>query len=125
MKSVRRKRRRNRFETQLTNRTMNSRSKRQSSNSIDLAEATSVFAALAHQTRLEIFRLLMRYLPYGLAAGDIGRLLAIQHNTLSAHLSILERVGLLRSRREGRSIIFAAVEARTYDIAASLTNDLP
>ena len=105
--------------------TTNSRSKRRSPNSIDLIEATSIFGALAHQTRLEIFRLLIRYLPYGLAAGDIGRLLAIRHTTLSAHLSILERVDLLRSRREGRSIIFAAVEARTRDIAAFLAGDPP
>lgn len=57
----------------------------------------------------EIFRLLMRYRPHGLAAGDIGRLLAVPHNTLSTHLGALEQVGLLASRREGRHIIFAAV----------------
>jgi arsenate reductase len=95
------------------------------SSSIDLAEASEIFGALAHRNRLEIFRLLVRYLPYGLAAGDIGRLLALQHNTLSAHLSTLERVGLLCSRREGRSIIFAAVEARAADVAAFLTDELP
>src|SRR5579862_619734 len=104
---------------------MSGRSKRRSPTSIDLSEAASIFGALAHATRLAIFRLLIRYLPFGLAAGDIARLIAIPHNTLSPHLAMLERVGLLRSRREGRSIIFAAVEARTRDIAAFLTDGLP
>lgn len=90
-----------------------------------MSEATSIFGALAHATRLEIFRLLIRYLPYGLAAGDIARLMAIAHNTLSPHLAMLERVGLVRSRREGRSIIFAAVKAKTHDIAAFLAEGLP
>jgi len=102
---------------------MNGRLKRRSLRSIDSSEALAVFGALAHTTRLEIFRLLVRYLPYGLAAGDIARLIAIPHNTLSSHLAMLEQVGLLRSRREGRSIIFAAVEARALDIAAFLTED--
>jgi protein-tyrosine-phosphatase/DNA-binding transcriptional ArsR family regulator len=102
---------------------MNSRLKPRSSGSIDSSEALPIFGALAHPTRLEIFRLLVRYLPYGLAAGDIARLIAIPHNTLSSHLALLEQVGLLRSRREGRSIIFAAVEARAHEIAAFLTED--
>ncbi len=75
---------------------------------LESAEAVALLAALAQPTRLEIFRLLMRYRPHGLAAGDIGRLLAVAHNTLSAHLGALEQVGLLASRREGRHIIFAA-----------------
>jgi protein-tyrosine-phosphatase/DNA-binding transcriptional ArsR family regulator len=124
MKSERQKRRRSRLETPLTNQA-NSRPARRSAKIVGLSEASSTFGALANETRLEIFRLLVRYLPYGLAAGDIGRLLAVQHNTLSAHLAALERVGLLRSRREGRSIIFAAVEARAYDIVDYLAEGLP
>jgi protein-tyrosine-phosphatase/DNA-binding transcriptional ArsR family regulator len=79
---------------------------------IDAAEAVALLGALAQPTRLEIFRLAMRYRPHGLAAGDIGRLLAVAHNTLSTHLGALEQVGLLASRREGRHIIFAAQAAR-------------
>ncbi len=79
---------------------------------IDAGEAIALLGALAQPTRLEIFRLLMRYRPHGLAAGDIGRLLAVQHNTLSTHLSTLEQVGLLVSRRQGRHIIFAASSMR-------------
>jgi ArsR family transcriptional regulator, arsenate/arsenite/antimonite-responsive transcriptional repressor / arsenate reductase (thioredoxin) len=102
---------------------MTGRLKRRSLRRIDSSEALSVFGAFAHPTRLEIYRLLVRYLPYGLAAGDIARLIAIPHNTLSSHLAILEQAGLLRSRREGRSIIFAAVEARAQEIATFLTED--
>lgn len=76
------------------------------------SDAVALLGALAQPTRLDIFRLLMRYRPHGLAAGDIGRLLAVAHNTLSSHLAALEQAGLLASRREGRHIIFAAQPAR-------------
>jgi arsenate reductase len=82
-----------------------------------------MLGALAHATRLEAFRLLTRYLPYGLAAGDLSRLMAIPHNTLSTHLAALEQVGLLRSRRDGRSIIFVAVPERALLISRFLVED--
>ncbi len=88
--------------------------------SLDSTDAVAVLGALAQPTRLEIFRLLMRYRPHGLAAGDIGRLLAVAHNTLSSHLAALEQVGLLMSRREGRHIIFAAQAARADALLAFL-----
>lgn len=91
--------------------------------SISASEAASAFGALAHPMRLEIFRLLVRYLPYGLAAGDVGRLMAVPHNTLSTQLAALERAGFLQSRREGRSIIFAAAPARAREVAAFLSTD--
>jgi arsenate reductase len=75
-------------------------------------EAAAVFAALSQETRLEAYRLLVRYQPFGLAAGDISRLMAVPHNTLSTHMAILQKAGLVQSRRESRSIIFAAVPAR-------------
>lgn len=75
---------------------------------LSAAEAAAIFAALSQETRLEAYRLLLRYQPFGLAAGDISRLLAVPHNTLSTHMSLLQNAGLVRSRREGRSIIFAA-----------------
>ncbi len=81
----------------------------------------ALLGALAQPTRLEIFRLLMRYRPHGLAAGDIGRLLAVAHNTLSSHLSALEQVGLLASRREGRHIIFAAQAPRADALLSFLS----
>ncbi|MFG1426001.1 metalloregulator ArsR/SmtB family transcription factor [Roseixanthobacter glucoisosaccharinicivorans] len=70
-------------------------------------DATRIFDALSQVTRLETWRLLLRYVPYGLPAGDIARLLAVPHNTLSTHLAVLERAGLVTTRRDGRSILYA------------------
>ncbi len=87
------------------------------------SDALAMLAALAHPTRLETFRLLTRYLPYGLAAGDVSRLIAVPHNTLSTHLAILEQAGLVRSRREGRLAIFVAVPERALLISRFLVED--
>jgi DNA-binding transcriptional ArsR family regulator len=65
-------------------------------------------AALAQPTRLETFRLLVKRKPYGLAAGEIARQLAVPHNTMSSHLNVLSRAGLVRSERRSRSIIYHA-----------------
>lgn len=89
---------------------------------LESSDAVALLGALAQPTRLEIFRLLMRYRPHGLAAGDIGRLLAVAHNTLSSHLGALEQVGLLASRREGRHIIFAAQAPRADALLAFLSD---
>ncbi|PZN99553.1 MAG: protein tyrosine phosphatase [Hyphomicrobiales bacterium] len=89
---------------------------------LDATSAVALLNALAQPTRLEVFRLLTRYRPHGLAAGDIGRLLAVAHNTLSSHLSALEQVGLLVSRREGRHIIFAAQPHRSDALLAFLAD---
>jgi ArsR family transcriptional regulator len=70
--------------------------------------ALAALAALGQTTRLEIFRLLMRAEPAGLAAGSIADTIGCPHNTLSSHLSILARSGLVRGTREGRSIIYRA-----------------
>lgn len=87
-------------------------------------DAIKVFDALAQPTRLETYRLLLRYMPYGLPAGDIARLLAVPHNTMSTHLSLLERAGLLTARREGRSIIYAANVAPAAPPLASLMGEM-
>jgi arsenate reductase len=79
---------------------------------LSAAETAAIFSALSQETRLEAYRLLLRYQPFGLTAGDISRLLAVPHNTLSTHMSLLQNAGLVRSRREGRSIIFAANPVR-------------
>ncbi|HEY5006808.1 MAG TPA: metalloregulator ArsR/SmtB family transcription factor [Caulobacteraceae bacterium] len=65
-------------------------------------------SALAQEGRLPVFRLLVKVGPQGVAAGDIARALEITPNTLSAQLTILANAGLVNSRREGRSIIYAA-----------------
>jgi DNA-binding transcriptional ArsR family regulator len=74
---------------------------------MDSKRATDALAALAQESRLATFRLLIRAGTAGLPAGDIAQTLGIPHNTLSTHLAILSRAGLLRSRREGRSVIYS------------------
>ena len=70
--------------------------------------ALAALAALGQSTRLEIFKLLMRREPEGLSAGALAEQIGCQQNTLSAHLSILARSGLVRGTRDGRFIIYHA-----------------
>ncbi len=69
--------------------------------SLSEAHAISALAALAQPTRLAIFRLLVQHEPVGITAGVIAETVGAPHNTLSTHLAILVRAGLLRSSREG------------------------
>lgn len=69
--------------------------------------AVQRLSALAHESRLLVFRYLVRKGPDGAAAGEIARAFGISPNTLSAHLSLLNNAGLTQSRREGRSIIYS------------------
>ena len=70
--------------------------------------AIEAFAALAQDNRMSIFRLLVREEPQGLAAGEISRQLSIVASTLSGHLSILKKAGLLRSTRQQQEIHYRA-----------------
>ena len=58
-------------------------------------DAILALAALAQSTRLDVFRLLVKHEPEGLAAGDIAKALAVPQNTMSSHLAILSRAGLV------------------------------
>jgi DNA-binding transcriptional ArsR family regulator len=69
--------------------------------------ALNALAALAQETRLGIFRRLVRAGPEGLPAGRIGEELALPPATLSFHLKELTRAGLLNARQEGRFIYYA------------------
>jgi ArsR family transcriptional regulator, arsenate/arsenite/antimonite-responsive transcriptional repressor len=70
--------------------------------------AIQALGALAQDTRLGAFRLLVGHEPAGLAAGELARLLKVPQNTLSAHLAILLQAGLVTSERHSRSIIYRA-----------------
>ena len=70
--------------------------------------AVQRLSALAHESRLSVFRYLVQCGPKGAAAGEIAREFGISPNTLSAHLSLLNNAGLTQSRRDGRSIIYSA-----------------
>jgi ArsR family transcriptional regulator len=71
-------------------------------------QAVKSLSALAQESRLGVFRLLVKAGPAGLAAGDIARKLKTPANTMSAQLLLLSNAGLVHARREGRSIIYAA-----------------
>ncbi|PWE16945.1 transcriptional regulator [Marinicauda salina] len=71
-------------------------------------DALSALSALAHEARLDIFRLLVRAGHDGLPAGEVAERLDARQNTTSTNLAILARAGLVASRREGRSVIYAA-----------------
>lgn len=90
---------------------------------MDSDQAILCLAALAQPTRLEAFRLLIRYEPSGLAAGEISRLLAIPQNTMSAHLSVLARAKLIGGDRQSRSIIYRANLTEFKELTAFLLKD--
>ncbi|MET0709577.1 MAG: metalloregulator ArsR/SmtB family transcription factor [Tardiphaga sp.] len=81
------------------------------------------FAALAQSTRLDVFRLLVKHEPQGLAAGEIARALAVPQNTMSSHLAILARAGLVVSERQSRSIIYRAGLAHLGGVVQFLLED--
>ena len=75
---------------------------------MDIQDAVVAFGALAQETRLRVFRLLVEYGQDGTAAGTLSERLGIPHNTLSFHLSQMSHAKLVLSQREGRSIIYRA-----------------
>jgi DNA-binding transcriptional ArsR family regulator len=75
---------------------------------MDTELAIVALGALAQGTRLDVFRLLVRHKPEGMAAGAIARQLDVPQNTMSAHLGILARAGIVRAERHSRSIIYRA-----------------
>jgi ArsR family transcriptional regulator len=91
----------------------------------DLSEqhAISALAALAQPTRLAIFRLLVKHEPVGITAGVIAETIGARHNTLSTQLAFLVRAGLLRSCRDGRSIIYRSGVAAMKAVISFLIDD--
>lgn len=75
---------------------------------MEMTQAIEALAALAQETRLKVYRLLVEAAPEGLPAGRIGEELALAPATLSFHLAQLARAGLARARQDGRFVIYAA-----------------
>lgn len=90
---------------------------------METKQATSALAALAHETRLQVFRLLVRQGPDGLPAGQIAEQLNVVPPTLSAHLAQLEHAGLIRSWRVERWIYYAVDVEGTRRLLRYLTED--
>lgn len=86
-------------------------------------EAIAALAALAQPTRMETFRLLVAHEPEGIASGDLARRLAVPGNTMSTHLAILARAGLVIGEREGRVIRYRASLAGLRAVVLYLLQD--
>lgn len=90
---------------------------------MDSTRTIATLTALAQDTRLATFRLLVSREPAGVAAGELARLLEIPQNTMSAHLAVLARAGLVRGERRSRSIIYRADLAHLREVLAYLLKD--
>ena len=90
---------------------------------MDNDAAVLALGALAQTTRLETFRLLVTCEPEGLAAGEISRQIGTPQNTMSTHLSVLARAGLVRSERRSRSVVYRADIDRLRDMMLFLAKD--
>lgn len=86
-------------------------------------EAIDVLVALGQATRLAAFRAIMRHGPEGLPAGEIARLLDVPQNTMSTHLAVLARAGLITAERRSRLIIYRAEIDKVRQITSFLVND--
>jgi DNA-binding transcriptional ArsR family regulator len=71
-------------------------------------QVVAILGALAQETRLDVFRLLVRAGPKGLPAGEIARRLELAAPTLSFHLRAMLHAGLVSSERSGRSLLYRA-----------------
>lgn len=85
--------------------------------------AILALAALAQPTRLQAFNLLVRHEPDGLPAGDVAKTLAVPQNTMSSHLSILARAGLIRPERRSRLVVYRADIAALRELTLYLVKD--
>lgn len=90
---------------------------------MEQSHAILALAALAQETRLAAFRLLIEAEPAGLPAGEVARHLDVPQNTLSTHLAILERAGLVSSERQSRSIIYRAALGQIRELTSFLVQD--
>lgn len=88
---------------------------------MEKSAALSALAALAQETRLDIYRLLVRTGTNGLPAGQIAQAIGLPSATLAFHLKELRNAGLARYRREGRSLIYVAVYPTMVALLAYLT----
>ena len=86
-------------------------------------QALGALAALAQETRLDVFRLLVRAGPGGLTAGAVAEALEVPPATLSFHLKELRNAGIVSCRRQGRSKIYAPVFEAMRQLVGYLTEN--
>ena len=85
--------------------------------------AIEALSALAHPTRLKVFKLLVQVGAIGVPAGEIARQIGTPVTTMSTHLAILTRAGVLAARRESRTVYYALDVDSTRDLFAYLLAD--
>ena len=90
---------------------------------MELQAAVTLLAGLAHPTRLEVFRLLVRAGDAGLPAGELARRLHLLPPTLSFHLKELRTAGLVTAHRRGRHVVYHADFAAIETLTAFLTEE--
>ena len=90
---------------------------------MEISSAVDSLSALAHESRLAIFRLLVPEGPDGLPAGEIGNRLGIAANALSFHLTRLRYAGLVSVRRNGQQMIYAAAYDGMQRLMGFLTDN--
>lgn len=88
-----------------------------------MKDAVKALAAIAHESRLTVFRLLVQAGPAGLAAGQLAEKAGIPPSSLSFHLKELVHAGLLNSRQEGRFVIYEARFESMAELLAYLTDN--
>lgn len=93
------------------------------SRKVNTKTAVRALAALAQDSRLEVFRLLVQAGPAGLTAGEIAERLGIPASTLSFHFKALSQAGLVDSRQESRFVHYAARYAAMNDLIAFLAEN--
>jgi DNA-binding transcriptional ArsR family regulator len=86
-------------------------------------QAIAALSSLAQPTRLEAFRALVRSGPDGMAAGKLAEKLGVPQNTLSTHLSILQRAGLVSSERQSREVFYSPVLEQVRALTLFLLKD--
>ena len=86
-------------------------------------KAVIALAALAQESRLALYRLLVKRGPGGLGPGELSEKLGVPAPTLSFHLKALTHAGLIEQRREGRNLYYSAAYPRMNDLLAFLTDN--
>ncbi|MDR0467218.1 MAG: helix-turn-helix domain-containing protein [Deltaproteobacteria bacterium] len=86
-------------------------------------QATTIFEALSSDVRLDLFRLLVKYAPEGLVAGEIAKRLNVSNTNLSFHLKELLHAGLITMEKEGRFLRYRANIPTMLETIAYLTSE--
>ncbi len=90
---------------------------------MDLSTAITAFGALAQESRMKVFRLLMEQGPEGMPATEIAEKIGVRQNLMSTHLRVLSNAGVTTTRRDGRKIYHAADFDKIRALISYLVHD--